>query len=71
MAVAVGGSLTSTGHRLLTLAMCEIDQTDVVSECAKVEEEEMTTSIQAQWAYHKYWVKGHSQAHYNAIRLLQ
>ncbi|MFA9493323.1 DUF1722 domain-containing protein [Streptococcus sp. E17BB] len=30
----------------------------------------MMTSIQAQWAYHKYWVMGHSQAHYNAIRLL-
>lgn len=28
------------------------------------------TSVQSQWAYHKYWVMGHSQAHYNAIRLL-
>lgn len=27
-------------------------------------------TVQALWAYHKYWVMGHSQAHYNAIRLL-
>lgn len=25
---------------------------------------------QKDWAYHKYWVMGHSQQHYNAIRLL-
>lgn len=25
---------------------------------------------QEKWAYHKYWVMGHSQAHYNALRQL-
>ncbi|MCU9533902.1 YbgA family protein [Streptococcus sp. CSL10205-OR2] len=25
---------------------------------------------QKEWAYHKYWVMGHSQYHYNQIRLL-
>lgn len=28
------------------------------------------TSVQERWAYHKYWVMAHSQAHYNAIRQL-
>ncbi|MFC3927099.1 DUF1722 domain-containing protein [Streptococcus caprae] len=28
------------------------------------------TGAQETWAYHKYWVMGHSQAHYNALRLL-
>lgn len=27
-------------------------------------------NLQKDWAYHKYWVMGHSQAHYNALRLL-
>ncbi|MGT2911234.1 YbgA family protein [Streptococcus cameli] len=27
-------------------------------------------AFQKDWAYHKYWVMGHSQAHYNALRLL-
>lgn len=27
-------------------------------------------TVQARWAYHKYWVMAHSQIHYDAIRQL-
>lgn len=27
-------------------------------------------AAQKEWAYHKYWVMGHSQQHYNALRQL-